>query len=213
MFWESIAGAHTYTLYRGVETDLPNLTPPPSLAPPINSCIRWSGTTTATGPILTEVPPPGSFYWYLATATGIYGDSGGGEGTGGPRELSPSGPCPGASCPHDKCIEGVALDASCGDCIAAICAADPYCCDTAWDNFCVQETRTVCNSLTCLESSGQCNHTLCSFGPSLTPGCDIPPSPKGCVAEICAADPFCCEDHWDDVCIQEVATICGSSCK
>ena len=210
--WEAISGAQTYTLYRGTEVDLPNLGAPASLAPPINSCIRWSGTTTDTGPILTEAPPAGGLFWYLATATGVYGDSGGGEGSGGPRKLNPSGPCPGAGCPHDKCIEGVALDPSCGGCVADICAVDASCCDTAWDNDCVEEARTVCSSLTCLESGGQCNHTLCSFGPALTPGCDAGPVPQGCVKQICTADSFCCEEHWDAVCIQEVATVCGFNC-
>jgi len=215
MFWEAMAGAQTYNLYRGTETDLPNLVPLPALAPPVNSCLRWSGTAASTGPILKDAPPPGGLYWYLATAVGIYGESGGGEGSAGPRELNPSGPCTDASCSHDKCIVGVALEPACGACVAQICAADSFCCDTQWDSFCVEEARTICGSFTCLESRGQCNHTLCSFGPALAPGCDVPPlSPQGaCVAQICAADPFCCEEQWDAICTDEVATVCGLNCN
>jgi hypothetical protein len=214
MIWESVAGAQFYNLYRGVEADLPNLHPSQSLLQVVNSCLRWSGTTTITAPILTEVPPLGKLYWYLITAAGAYGEGSGGDGSAGPREIVPSGPCPGANCPHDKCIEGVALDPSCGACVADICAADSFCCDTAWDNLCVEEARTICGSFTCLESRGQCNHTICSFGPKLTPGCDVPPFPQGgCVAQICTADPFCCEDHWDSICIEEVSTVCQLSCN
>ena len=214
MFWEAMAGAQSYNLYRGVETDLPNLVPPPSLAPPFNSCLRWSGTSASTGPILEDEPAPGSFYWYLATSVGIYGESDGGEGSLGTRKLNPSGSCAGAHCPHDRCIEGVALDKTCGACVAQICAADAFCCDVEWDNVCVEEVRTICGSLGCGESKGQCNHTLCSFGPALVPACDVPPFPQGgCVAQVCAADPFCCEEEWDAICIDEVATVCGLNCN
>ena len=214
MFWQAMAGAHTYNLYRGDESDLPNLVPLPALAPPVNSCLRWSGTAAGTGPILKEAPPPGGIYWYLATSVGIYGESGGGEGSAGSRELNPSGPCSDSICPHDRCIEGVALDPTCGTCVAQICAADPFCCDTQWDSICVEEARTICGSLACVESAGQCNHTLCSFGPTLAPACDVPPFPQGgCVAQICAVDPFCCEEHWDAFCIEEVATVCGLNCS
>lgn len=214
VFWQAVSGALSYNLYRGTAADLPNLVPPPSLAPPTNSCLRWSGTTTSTGQILDDVPPLGEFYWYLPTGVGVYGESDGGEGSLGPRKLNPSGPCVDASCSHDKCIEGVALEPSCGACVAQICAADSFCCDTQWDNFCVEEARTICGSFTCQESKGQCNHPLCSFGPALSPGCDVPPLPQAsCVAQICATDPFCCEDHWDELCIDEVATVCGLNCQ
>ncbi|MGH9870677.1 MAG: hypothetical protein ACREAA_21280, partial [Candidatus Polarisedimenticolia bacterium] len=214
MGWEPVAGAQSYTLYRGVPADLAHLpaTTPATLQGVPNACTRWSGTTTSTGPILTEVPSLGSFFWYLVSATGLYGESGVGEGSMGPREIVSAGPCSGSNCPHDKCIQGNALTTSCGGCVASICAVDPYCCNTAWDNICVARVRTVCNNLTCLESAGSCNHTLCSFGPTLTSGCDVPPLSAGCVSQICAADPFCCDDHWDATCINEVTTICGKQC-
>ena len=49
-------------------------------------------------------------------------------------------------CVHDTCVEGVALDASCDPCVAAICAVDSYCCDTAWDSVCVGEVASVCGA-------------------------------------------------------------------
>ncbi len=214
MMWEPIAGAQWYTLYRGLPADLVHLpaTSLTTLQGGPNACTRWSGTTPSTGPILTEQPAPGSFFWYLISATGLYGEGGVGEGSLGPRQIVSSGPCTGSFCPHDKCIEGDALSTNCGGCVASICAVDPYCCITAWDDICVGEVRTVCNNLTCLESAGSCSHTLCSFGPTLTPGCDVPPLSTSCVAQVCAADPFCCQDHWDSICMDEVTTICGNQC-
>src|SRR5262245_53164716 len=51
-----------------------------------------------------------------------------------------------------------------------------------------------------------CAHGLCTTGPALDPSCD------SCVGEICMADPFCCSSNWDGICVNEVMTICGSSC-
>ncbi len=209
--WEQVAGAESYNLYRGKPADLPNLAVQPGPAVP-NACTRWSGTTAGTEPILTETPPPGSLFWYLVTAVGAYGEGDVQDGTNGPRQIVSSGPCTGSSCPHDKCVEGALLSPSCGSCVAAICAGDPFCCNTAWDGLCVEQVRTVCNSLTCLESRGICNHTVCSFGPLLTPDCDDPPVSPSCVGRICAVDPFCCEQHWDLLCTGEVDTVCGMKC-
>jgi len=36
---------------------------------------------------------------------------------------------------------------------------------------------------------------------------------SGCVKDICAVDPFCCSNHWDSVCVSEVASVCGASCN
>jgi hypothetical protein len=34
-----------------------------------------------------------------------------------------------------------------------------------------------------------------------------------CVAAICAADSFCCTTSWDNVCVNEVDTVCGKNCE
>jgi hypothetical protein len=47
-------------------------------------------------------------------------------------------------CTHEVCETGAALDASCSDCTANICAADPYCCDVEWDSICVSEVESFC---------------------------------------------------------------------
>lgn len=82
---------------------------------------------------------------------------------------------------------------------ACVCAADPYCCNTAWDGICAGEVT----SLGC----GTCptnDHNCCVTGA------------KGCnnntvEACVCVSDPFCCNTSWDGICVGEVASLgCGS---
>jgi hypothetical protein len=58
-----------------------------------------------------------------------------------------------------------------------------------------------------LFGSGDCAHGVCASGAALTSTCD------GCVSSICAADPYCCNNFWDGICVGEVASICGGSCN
>ena len=51
-----------------------------------------------------------------------------------------------------------------------------------------------------------CDHDKCVTGVALDPACDP------CVAQICSVDPFCCAASWDDICVDEVSTICGLLC-
>lgn len=97
--------------------------------------------------------------------------------------------------------------------VSAICAVDSYCCDSAWDATCVAEVRTVCGSLTCSESQGDCSHPLCTSGAALVANCDDPPVSPGCVDQICAADPFCCSTDWDSICVRRVQSDCGLNCN
>jgi hypothetical protein len=60
---------------------------------------------------------------------------GGGGGGGGGYQ---------AGC-HDECVQGAAMDASCSACVDAICASDPYCCSTDWDDVCVSHVDTTCS--------------------------------------------------------------------
>lgn len=50
-------------------------------------------------------------------------------------------------CAHDECVAGPPLDATCSACAGAICAADPFCCDTDWDSLCVDDA--VANTTEC----------------------------------------------------------------
>lgn len=62
------------------------------------------------------------------------------------------GPSP-AACAHDVCEEGAGLDSTCDACATKVCAADAYCCETAWDNVCVGQVASACGK-TC-DSGGQ----------------------------------------------------------
>lgn len=51
-----------------------------------------------------------------------------------------------------------------------------------------------------------CTHDKCAMGAALGSGCEP------CATDICALDPFCCDTQWDDICVEEVAMVCGISC-
>ncbi|MHC4908152.1 MAG: S8 family serine peptidase, partial [Planctomycetota bacterium] len=53
---------------------------------------------------------------------------------------------------------------------------------------------------TCSPSSGGC------FEDNGSPGCDIP----DCCAQVCGADPFCCNTEWDAGCAQQASETCGN---
>jgi cysteine-rich repeat protein len=50
-----------------------------------------------------------------------------------------------------------------------------------------------------------CTHDKCTKGLLLVPDCGDP-----CVQKICAQDDYCCTKEWDEQCIGEVASVCGS---
>jgi hypothetical protein len=112
---------------------------------------------------------------------------------------------------HDKCTTGVPLSSSTEACVTDICAADSFCCTTAWDSICVSEVRTVCDSLACSEANGTCTHSACTSGAALVDSCDS--SKADCVSAICDVDSFCCTTAWDGFCVSEVDTVCGNNCQ
>jgi hypothetical protein len=84
------------------------------------------------------------------------------------------------------------------ECCEAVCAYDPFCCNTSWDGFCAEEAADTCAACggpgagSCYESNGTpyCNNTAC------------------CNA-VCEADPFCCNTSWDSICANEALTDCA----
>jgi subtilisin-like proprotein convertase family protein len=80
------------------------------------------------------------------------------------------------------------------DCCFAVCAQDPFCCDTSWDGICANEAQAKCGNPVCGgPGTGPCNL------PSNLPGCDDPV----CCKKICLIDPFCCDTAWDAICVDE----------
>jgi len=54
--------------------------------------------------------------------------------------------------------------------------------------------------------SGKCEHDVCTPGSAMAPTCGA------CSKEICSYDTSCCEDEWDDQCIDSVELLCASGC-
>jgi hypothetical protein len=111
----------------------------------------------------------------------------------------------GRTCAHGLCVTGDSLDPACDPCAAQVCAADFFCCDSEWDSVCVDQAEDICG-LDCGGGGGTCEHDLCETGVALDPTCDP------CVAQVCAADSFCCEVEWDSVCVGQAEGICGLDC-
>ncbi|MEE2972184.1 MAG: zinc-dependent metalloprotease family protein [Planctomycetota bacterium] len=113
--------------------------------------------------------------------------------------LATCGGCgaPDGGSPYQEHIGGT-TDAACCE---SICLEDPFCCLTAWDNFCVQSSLRIC---------ADCGDPA-SGSPFLArgnPGSDS----LACCEEVCPVDLFCCENAWDDQCAARAALSCGGWC-
>jgi hypothetical protein len=88
--WPDNAAATSYTLYRGIQSDLPQL-----LNASTDSCTKYTGAATGTDTI-TEDPTgiSGGFYWYLVTGSNTGGEGPAGNATTGARTVNSSGTCP-----------------------------------------------------------------------------------------------------------------------
>ncbi|XXY50795.1 hypothetical protein WME91_06580 [Sorangium sp. So ce269] len=64
------------------------------------------------------------------------------------RTIASSLACGGGSCAHTPCTTGAALTSGCdaaqANCVASICAVDPFCCSNQWDSRCVSKVASVC---------------------------------------------------------------------
>lgn len=84
-------------------------------------------------------------------------------------------------------------------CGNAVCAAGTTCCNASC-GICVP-AGGACSQQVCAPA---CAHDECSQGSALTDGC----SP--CASTVCAADAFCCEEGWDNLCVQQATELCGA---
>jgi len=57
------------------------------------------------------------------------------------------------------------------------------------------------------EPATECAHDRCEIGIPLEAACDP------CVAQIIAADAWCGSDAWDEMCVEQVSSVCGLSCE
>ncbi|MBW2458047.1 MAG: hypothetical protein JRI68_26315 [Deltaproteobacteria bacterium] len=110
-------------------------------------------------------------------------------------------------CGHDECALGDALTANCSPCATDVCAIDPYCCSTSWDQICVQEAGDLCPKCGAEPEPEpepeQCTHDECATGAKLVSGC------SECATTVCTADSYCCDTAWDALCVKEAGQLCG----
>lgn len=128
-------------------------------------------------------------YGICSACPGVVVDCG--SGTGGGM----------GTCDHDVCSVGGPLKTDCDMCTMELCAVDPYCCDTAWDSYCVNEVEQFCTGMNCGMPMG-CAHDECMEGDKLDPTCST------CATAVCGDDPYCCDTKWDSYCVGAVPMFC-----
>jgi hypothetical protein len=106
------------------------------------------------------------------------------------------------------CVAHAGPYCSDGQCCSAVCAQDPFCCNSAWDTSCAQIALVTpsCGNLGCVcgatpapGDEGSC------FIAHPKPGCQD----ASCCQSVCLNDPYCCFVAWDTACV----AIAGDSCS
>jgi hypothetical protein len=115
--------------------------------------------------------------------------------------------CVGPACPpsnNDCCFASPDGTPGCSDvaCCEAVCAADPFCCEVAWDTLCAGAVDGLCD-LKCASICGQAANDCFSTG---GPGC----SDAECCEAVCAVDAFCCDVAWDGICVNQAFALCDA---
>ncbi len=84
------------------------------------------------------------------------------------------------------------------DCCNAVCAIAPACCSTAWAQSCAFRAAALCGNC------GNAGAGDCCVADT-SPGCNN----FACCASVCAADGYCCDVQWDEICAQQAIDTCG----
>jgi len=104
----------------------------------------------------------------------------------------------------DCCVPGEQAGCQDAQCCAAVCAVDPYCCETRWDIMCAAEGQIACG----------CDPPPNEFCPTQGSCCEaggIGCEDTACCMITCNQDPFCCEVIFDGICAdiaQQVCEVC-----
>ena len=61
--------------------------------------------------------------------------------------------------------------------------------------------KTTCN-VGC-----DCAHSVCQDGEKMNKTC------SRCVEDVCTVDPYCCDQAWDGVCVDEAQFVCLIDCN
>jgi len=80
-----------------------------------------------------------------------------------------------------------------------VCEADPYCCSGQWDDACTDQARRGCDACDWLDPPPLPEEGSCCEAHE-TAGCEEPLTAQ-CV---CWGDSYCCNNGWDDICVDEV---------
>lgn len=89
----------------------------------------------------------------------------------------------------------------CGDnsCEALVCEIDSFCCEEVWDGNCTGLAIELCGGLCPAPHPSDCCFQ------NGNPGC----SDTTCEDTICSIDEFCCEDVWDETCVDQAEELCS----
>ncbi|HMN95392.1 MAG TPA: hypothetical protein PKC43_04175 [Phycisphaerales bacterium] len=86
-----------------------------------------------------------------------------------------------------------------GPCCFTVCAVAPSCCIAGWDASCTQIALLSCCGL---PAAGSC------FAVRGSPFCDDP----SCCSSVCLLDAFCCDESWDEFCVELAFEQCPEYC-
>lgn len=92
--------------------------------------------------------------------------------------------------------------------VACVCASDSYCCEVAWDDACVAQASADACDNACEDPQSLVPPDCCLAQDEGNAGCSDTPT-QDCV---CAYDPYCCLQTWDDVCVGYVDDYACGSC-
>jgi hypothetical protein len=111
-----------------------------------------------------------------------------------------TGPC---------CIAHATPYCSNSQCCGAVCALDPFCCESAWDLSCTQVAQVT----------AACSTQNCVCGGNVRPGeeisCFTVHADGGCTDSLCCQtvclrDPYCCYVSWDQSCVNVANDLCST---
>lgn len=138
----------------------------------------------------TCMPDGGNTTGLVEPTTGTGVGSGDSSDSGGPLS---------ACCKATK-TPGCVADMMIEQCV---CAQDPFCCEQQWDGKCVGVAMGACG-VECGGGGGDGGGEADCCMPHQRPGCEDRMTEQ-CV---CGQDPFCCDQMWDDQCVQTAAQAC-----
>lgn len=83
------------------------------------------------------------------------------------------------------------------DCCETVCAIDAYCCTDEWDVF--------CRDLAIVQCTGCADDDAGSPYQSHGAGSNDPE----CCENVCESDIFCCNEQWDELCVESAVVLCA----